>query len=94
MRLWRLGQGRRRRCGAGIVASSAYAAAAVDAIVAVAVAVAATDAAARRAIPGRGWSTDATVWKRERKRERGNRVKDCDRAGYQLFIVCGERSSK
>lgn len=66
MRLWRLGQGRRRRCGACIVASSAYAAAAVDAIVAVAVA--ATDAA-RRAIPGRGWSTDATVWKRERKRE-------------------------
>lgn len=68
MRLWRLGQGRRRRCGACIVASSAYAAAAVDAIVAVAVAVAATDAA-RRAIPGRGWSTDATVWKRDRKRE-------------------------
>lgn len=66
MRLWRLGQGRRRRCGACIVASSAYAAAAVDAIVAVAVA--ATDAAARRAIPGRGWSTDATVWKREKER--------------------------
>lgn len=90
MRLWRLGQGRRRRCGACIVASSAYAAAAVDAIVAVAVA--ATDAA-RRAIPGRGWSTDATVWKRE-KEGRGNRVKDCDRAGYQLLIACGERSSK
>lgn len=67
MRLWRLGQGRRRRCGACIVASSAYAAAAVDAIVAVAVA--ATDAASRRAIPGRGWSTDATVWKREKEGE-------------------------
>lgn len=88
MRLWRLGQGRRRRCGACIV-RSAYAAAAVDAIVAVAVT--ATDAA-RRAVPGRGWSTDATVCKRERRRETENRVKDCDRAGYQLFIACGERS--